>query len=90
MHRMGFSIEVVKMYPQNSKISTTDNAGNPRGIPTTAIAGAFGCSAATDAHVLLRWLLRSLVLTTSTVAQKGKTGRITALHSSSYSYWIRN
>lgn len=78
------------MYPQNSKISTTDNSSNPWGIPIPALAGAFGGFAPTNAHVGLRWSLRSLVLTTAIMVQKGKTGRITALHSSSYSYWIRN
>ena len=50
-----------------------------RGIPTTALAGTFVCLAPTDAHVVLRLLLRSSVLTTSTMARKGNTGQITAL-----------
>ncbi len=78
------------MYPQNSKIKTTGNSSNRRGTPILALAGALGGFALTVAHVGLRLVLRSLVLTTSTVARKGRTGRITALHSSSYSYWIRN
>ena len=67
------------MYPQNSKIETTDNAGNPRGIPVLALAGAFGGFAPTVAHVALRLPLCSFGLTTSTMARKVKTGRITAL-----------
>ena len=49
------------------------------GIPIPALAGVFLGFAPTVAHVVLRWLLRSLVLTTSTMAQKSNTGRITAL-----------
>ncbi len=67
---------VIKMYPQNSKIETTDNSSNLRGIPVPALTGDICGSAPT---VALRWSLRSLVLTTSIMARKGKTGRITAL-----------
>ena len=49
------------------------------GIPIPALAGVFLGFSPTVAHVVLRWLLRSLVLTTSTMAQKSNTGRITAL-----------
>ena len=38
----------------------------------------------------LRCVLRSLVRTTATIVFGGKTGRITALGSGSYSYWFRN
>ena len=38
----------------------------------------------------LRCVLRSLVRTTATIVFGGKTGRITALGFSSYSYWFRN
>lgn len=55
------------------------SSSSPRGIPIPAFAGAFGGLAPMVAHVGLRWLLRSLVLTTSTMALKSKTGRITAL-----------
>ena len=46
--------------------------------------------APTLAHDALRLVLRSLVVTTSTMLSQSKTGRITALEYSSYSYWIRN
>lgn len=78
------------MYPQNSKIETTGNSSNPRGIPIPALAGAFGGFVSTVAHVGLRLPLCSLGLTTSIMARKGKTGRITASNESAYSYWIRN
>jgi len=57
----------------------TDNSSNLRDIPISAIAGAFVGSAPTNAHDGLRWLLRFVVLTTSAIARKVKTGRITAL-----------
>ena len=67
------------MYPQNSEIEITGNSNNAWGIPLPVLTGAFGCSAPMVAHVGLRLPLRPLVLTTSTMARKGKTGRITAL-----------
>ena len=63
---------------------------SPRGIPIPAFAGAFGGLAPMVAHVGLRSLLRSLVLTTSTMARKSNTGQNSVLFSSSYSYGIRN
>ena len=47
-------------------------------------------SAPTLAHDALRWVLLSLAVTTATMVLQLKTGRITALEYSSYSYWIRN
>ena len=41
-------------------------------------------------YVAPRCVLRSLVRTTATIVFGGKTGRITALGSGSYSYWFRN
>ena len=49
------------------------------GIPIPVLASVFLGFVPTVAHVVLCWLLRSLVLTTSTMAQKSNTGRITAL-----------
>ena len=46
--------------------------------------------ALTFAHDALRLVLRSLVVTTATMVLQSKTGRITVLEYSSYSYWIRN
>lgn len=60
----------------NSKISSFSR---PRGIPIPALTGAFGGLAPTVAHVVLRWLLRSLVLATSIMSRKGNTGQNTAL-----------
>lgn len=62
----------------NSKISSFSR---PRGIPIPALTGAFGGLAPTVAHVVLRWLLRSLVLTFHYVTKRqhgakyGSTGR---------------
>ena len=44
----------------------------------------------TPAHNALRSVLLSLVVTTATIVFVGEFGRITALVSGSYSYWIRN
>ena len=52
--------------------------------------GVSSLPALTLAHDALRLVLWSLVVTTSTMLSQSKTGRITALKNSSYSYWIRN
>lgn len=61
-------------------ISKISSSSSPRG-KITALADAFVGFAPTNAHSSLRWLLRSLVLSTSTIARKSNTGQNSALQS---------
>ena len=54
------------------------------------LLGVSFVSVLTLAHDVLRLVLWSWVVTTATMVSQSKTGRITALKYSSYSYWIRN